>query len=325
MQKPRIVFLDEATVNLGDVDLSTLAKQGTYKGYTNTALPHIFQRAKNADIIITNKFVFNHQVIKKLPKLKLLCVAATGVNNIDLEACRKRGISVTNVPAYSTTTVAEHALLFILAFAHRFLEHHQAGVKGHWAQSKHFALFDYPFSDICGKKLGIIGYGKIGRQVKRLAENFGMKVIVGALPGRKYSKKEKRAAFKYLLKNSDFVSLHCPLSKLTHHLIGAKELKLMKKTAYLINMARGPIVDEKAIVHALKKKEIAGYGTDVLSEEPPRKNHPLLRVGAQRAFAPLLVTPHVAWASRESRQRLVDEIAENIAAFKSGRKGNRVV
>ena len=330
MKAPSIVFLDSGTVDLGDIDLARLKKIGRLTLYENTLPRQILKRTKRADVVITNKCLLTRVVLKRLPKLKLVCIAATGVNNIDLEAARERGIAVTNVAGYSTTTVAEQTLFFLLALSHRGIEHHEASVSGRWSRSEHYALFDYPFSDLRGKTLGIIGYGKIGREVSGLARAFGMQVLVGKIPGRNYEKSlrtrakqsPERTSLPVLFKKSDFVSLHCPLSELTHHLINTRTLRLMKRGAYLLNLARGPIVDEQAVASALRTERLRGYATDVMQEEPPPRNHPFFQKSLRNK---ILLSPHIAWASRESRQRLINEIATNISVFLQGKKRNRVV
>lgn len=317
-----LVFLDSSTVDLGDVKLRELQKLGHYKSYKNTKQSQILKRAKNADIIITNKCTFNSEILQQLTQLKLICVAATGVNNVDLKAAQKQKIAISNVAGYSTTSVAEHSLLFFLAASHRLLEHHQASIKGDWSQSDHFTLLDYPYQNLKGKTLGLVGYGAIGREVAKLAKAFGMKVCVAKLPGRSYKNTTHRESLNTVLKKSDFVSLHSALSKLTYQIINEDRLKLMKKTAFLCNLGRGALIDEKALVSALKKNQMAGFLTDLTSIEPPSKTHPFFQKSLQNK---IVITPHVAWASLESRQKLLDEITLNIKAFLSGKKRNRLV
>ncbi len=322
MRNPKIVFLDAATVDFGDVDWSSLKKQGEVKCHGASSNEEIVTRSFGAQVIITNKYFLNEAVLRRLPDLKLICVAATGVNNIDLEAAQKQGVAVANVAGYSTQTVVEHTFLFLLAFSHRLLEHHQAAIKKVWSRSSSFALFDFPYSDLAGKTLGIVGYGTIGKKVASLAKSFGMKILIAALPERKYSKSEKRLPLKQVLKESDFVTLHCALSEETRYLINTKELALMKKTSCLLNLARGAVVNEWAVAESLQAGRLGGYAADVMEHEPPAENHPFFQ---EALSSKLILTPHIAWASRESRQRLVDEIAENIAAFKKGKERNGVV
>ncbi len=321
MNKPRIFFLDPGTVDLGDISLGALKKQGRYQGMFRGTRANIIRKAREADIVISNKFYLGKTEMTRLPRLKLICIAATGTNNVDLEAARRRGIAVCNVAGYSTATVVEHALMFLLAWGHRLLEHSGAVQRGAWSRSPHFALLDYPYSDLEGKTLGILGYGTIGRRVARVARALGMKVLIGALPGRRYTKKNGRVSLKSLLKQSDFVSLHCALGPITQGLMNRNTLAWMKPAAYLLNLARGPVVDEAAVAHALLKGKVAGYAADVMVREPPDRKNPLLDPALRDK---VLITPHIAWASRESRQRLVDEIGANIAAFKRGRRRNQL-
>jgi glycerate dehydrogenase len=212
--------------------------------------------------------------------------------------------------------------MFLLALGHRLQEHARSVQDGHWSRGPHFALLKFPYSDLAGKRLGILGYGTIGRRVARLARVLGMQVAVARLPGRKYPPGDKRLSLKALLRTSDFVSIHCPLIPRTQGLIDAEKLEWMKPSACLLNLARGPIVDEGAVAETLRAGRLAAYASDVLSQEPPPEGHPLL---APALRDKVLLTPHIAWASRESRQRLVDEIALNIEAFRKGRRRNRVV
>jgi glycerate dehydrogenase len=316
-----IIFLDAGTVDLGDVDLAPLKKAGRFLSYVETVPSQIVGRSRGAAVVITNKCVLGGREMAALPRLKLICVAATGVNNIDLDAARRRGIAVANVPGYSTATVAEHAVLFLLALSHRLIEHHESALS-RWSRSGRFALLDHPFGDLKGKTLGIVGYGHIGRRVARLAGVLGMKVKIARLPGRRYARWPKRHSMQDMLKTSDFVTLHCPLGPTTHHLINKVALRRMKPGAYLLNLARGALVNERDLAQALRQGRLAGYATDVLEREPPPPNHPLL---GKRLAGKVLLTPHIAWASRESRQRLVGEIARNIRAFQKGLRKNRIV
>lgn len=321
---PKIIFLDAATVDFGDLNLSNLKKCGQYKSFANLPSHHIHKMAKDAEVIISNKFILNKDTLASLKKLKLICVAATGYNNVDVQYAQQRGIAVCNVANYSTTTVAEHTLLFILALSHRLTEHHHSAISGKWSRSNYFSVPDFPFYDVYGKTLGIIGYGTIGKKVGKIAKSFGMTVLAAKIPGRDYklNTSQQRHSLQAVLEKSDFVSLHTTLNKNTRGLIDAQKLALMKPSAFLINLARGQIVQENDVVSALKNKQIAGYATDVLSTEPPAKNHPLLAKSLQNK---VLITPHVAWGSVESRQRMIQEITANIVAFFAGRKRNRVV
>ena len=320
--RPKIVFLDSATVNLSDVELKALHRQGDLHLLDLRIGDAPPAEISDAEILISNKIPLGGSEFPRLPGLRLIAVAATGTNNVDLSEARRSGIAVCNVPGYSTATVVEHTVLFLLAFAHRFFEHIVAVQSGEWTRSPHFALLEFPFSDLAGKTLGILGYGGIGRKVAATAKAIGMKIRLGKLPGRSYRKSEKREPLRRLLAASDFVSLHCPLTEATRGLIDEEKLSWMKPGAYLLNMARGPLVRESAVAEALRAGRLAGYGADVTGQEPPPADHPLL---AADLGDKVLLTPHIAWASRESRQRFIEEIAGNIAAFKAGKKRNRVV
>jgi glycerate dehydrogenase len=323
MLKPRplILFLDAGTVDLGDVDLEELKKGGDVVLLNKRAGESLPREAARAEVVISNKYFLGSEEMERLPALKLVAVAATGTNNVDLAEARRRGVSVCNVPGYSTATVVEHTLMMLLAFSHRLVEHVEAVRAGDWSRSPCFALLNFPFSDLDGKTLGILGHGDIGKRVGTLAKALGMKVRIGKLPGRTYRKNEKRDSLEELLSKSDYVSLHCPLTDSTKGLIDREKLSWMKPGAYLLNMARGPLVVESSVAAALRAGGLAGYGADVCSQEPPPSNHPLLAKDIQ---SKVLMTPHVAWASRESRQRLIEQIARNIHAFFRGKKLNRV-
>jgi len=321
-KSPKILFLDAATVDLGDLGLQRLRRQGAYSALSLRAQDPLPPEAGEAEILISNKYPLGAATLFQLPRLRLICVAATGTNNVDLKAAEARGVAVCNVAGYSTSTVVEHAVMFLLALGHRLREHDAAVKRGDWSRGPYFALLAYPFSDLNGKRLGIVGYGAIGRKVARIAASLGMEILVAKFPGRSYSEKEKRLPLSALLRKSDYVSLHCPLTPQTAGLIGKKALAQIKPSAFLLNLARGPLVDEAAVAKALRAGRLAGYASDVTAMEPPSPDHPLL---AEDLREKVLFTPHVAWASRESRQRLVDEIAENIRAFRAGKKRNRIV
>ena len=320
--KPLILFLDASTVDLGDVDLTNLRRQGELVLRNKRPGESLPPEAAAAEVAISNKYPLGPEEMERLPALKLIAVAATGTNNVDLAEAVRRGIVVCNVPGYSTATVVEHSLLMLLAFSHRLNEHVEAVRAGEWSRSPYFALLNFPFSDLAGKTLGILGYGEIGKRVATLAKALGMKVRIGKLPGRTYRKNEKRDSLEGLLSKSDYVSLHCPLTEATKGLIDREKLSWMKPGAFLLNLARGPLVVESSVAAALRAGALAGYGADVSAHEPPPSNHPLLAKDIQ---AKVLLTPHIAWASRESRQRLLDELAANILAFKTGKKRNRVL
>ena len=314
------VFLDLASVDRGDLDLAALHQAAaSWATYAQTPAELTAARIGDAAVAVTNKVVIDRAVMAGCPGLRLICVAATGTNNVDLEAARERGIAVCNVTGYATPSVVQHVLALMLALTTRLAEHAAAAQDGRWAASDLFCVLDFPFRELAGKTLGIVGYGELGRGVARVAEAFGMSVLVAQRPGA--PPQEGRLPLDELLARSDVVTLHVPLADNTRGLIGERELALMRPDALLIDTARGGIVDEAALIAALRAGRLGGAGVDVLAVEPPRGGSPLLE-----ALPPnLIVTPHVAWASRESRQRLLDGVARNIEAFCAGRERNRVV
>ncbi len=320
-KEKKIVFLDAATLDLGDLDWSVFHGLGRIVKFPHSAQSEIPTRLAGVPIAVANKCVFDAETIARLPDLKLICVTATGTNNVDLLAAKARGIAVTNVPGYSTPTVAEHTILFLLALSHRLIAHDRAAKGGDWTRSPTFAVLDFPFSDLAGKTLGIVGYGAIGKRVAKIARALGMKVAIAALPKRKYPPSPKRLPLRALLAQSDYVSLHCALSPETRHLIGTAAILKMRKGAALLNLARGPIVDEIAVASALRRGHLAAYAADVLSQEPPTAPCPIL---ANDLKNKVLLTPHIAWASRESRQRLLNTVGQNIRTWQQEKRLNRV-
>jgi len=313
------VVLDLKSIDNGDIDLAKLkAVIRDWQTYDSTLDTDAVSRISNADIVITNKVKLQKSHLELAPKLKLICIAATGTNNVDLDTAAKAGITVANVTNYATPSVVEHVFCLILALTRKLNQYQTAVRDDRWQKSPFFCLLDYSINELAGKTLGIIGFGVLGKAVAKLAEALGMQVLIAARKGGK--PKHGRTALEELLTKSDVVSLHCPLTPETQGLIGVEELALMKPSAILINTARGGIVDEKALFNAIQSQSIAGAGVDVLSEEPPKHGNPLLDVQLPN----LIVTPHIAWASVESRQRLVDEIAENIIAFQNGMPRNVV-
>lgn len=307
MQKLSVVFLDQASLDQGDLDMRLLrnaAAQLTL--YPATAAEQVAERIGDHAVVITNKVVIDEQVMAACPQLQLILIAATGTNNVDLAAARRRGITVCNCQAYGTPSVAQHTLMLMLVLITRFESYRQAVREGAWQRSSQFCLLDYPIGELSGRTLGILGYGELGREVGRLASAFGMRVLVGNLPGREQLGRPDLAQ---LLPQVDVLSLHCPLSELTRGLIGEPELALMRPGSLLINTGRGGLVDEQALVDSLRAGHLGGAGFDVLSVEPPVAGNPLLSVDMPN----LVVTPHSAWGSREARQRIVTQLAENLA------------
>lgn len=313
------VFLDRDTVDRGDLDFSTLENvvpEWQFYGFSRPA--DLSTRLAKAELVITNKVKLDADAFTLAPKLRLICVAATGTNNVDLEAARRHGVVVSNVRGYATPSVAQHVFALMLSLSIHLGKYRRAVMKGEWQRSPYFCLLDFPIREIAGRIIGIVGYGELGREVARLAEAFGMQVLIAQRTGA--APQPGRLPLHDLLPQVDVLSLHCPLTPETRNLIGAKELALMKSDALLINTARGGIVDEKALAEALREGRLGGAGMDVLSEEPPMRGNSLL----EDDIPNLIVTPHIAWASRESRQRLANEMALNIAAFLAGTPRNSV-
>ena len=309
MNLPKTVFLDAGSLG-EDIDLTPIRSLPVdCICHQNTSPSQTVSRIRDAEIIITNKVLLDERVLVRASKLKLVCVAATGMNNVDLKAAEKLNISVKNVVDYATPSVVQHVFMLILSLSGRLLETRNNIRQGQWQRSPFFCLLNAPFSELQGKTLGIIGYGVLGKAVARVAESFGMIVQIADIPGR--PKKEGRVSFDQLLRTSDVLSLHCPLTEQTRSLIDATALKKMKKTAILINTARGGVVDEESLLESLESQLLGGAGIDVTRMEPPGSSCCLLSADLPN----LLVTPHVAWASHESRQRLVTKLAENIRMY----------
>ena len=275
-------------------------------------------RLAGRDLVITNKCPLDADTLAA-SRLKLICVAATGTNNVDLDAARRLGIRVCNVTAYATPSVAEHSFALILSLSRRLSEHRRAARRD-WPGSPHFWVLDYPIGELAGRTLGIVGYGELGRAVARLGAAFGMRILIAQRPGGR-DERAGRVPLPALLSQADVVSLHCPLTPQTRGLIDAAALARMQPHALLINTARGGLVDEAALLEALQAQQLGGAALDVLEIEPPPADHPLLAADLPN----LILTPHVAWAAREARQRLVDELQANIEAFQAGDDRNRVV
>jgi glycerate dehydrogenase len=310
---PRAVFLDHASLDLGDLDLAPLRQVfGELTLHDASASEQAAERLQGAQVAISNKVRLDAATLAACPELRLILVSATGTNNIDLAAAREHGIVVANCQGYGTASVAQHCLMLLLALATRLPDYQAAIRDGAWQRSSQFCLLDFPIIELEGKTLGLLGHGELGGAVARLAEALGMRVLLGALPDR--PARTDRLPLAELLPQVDALSLHCPLTEQTRHLIGAAELALMKPQALLINTARGGLVDEQALADALRAGQLGGAACDVLSEEPPRHGNPLLAPDIPR----LIITPHNAWGSREARQRIVAQLAENAATFFAG-------
>ncbi|RDE25291.1 2-hydroxyacid dehydrogenase [Motiliproteus coralliicola] len=306
----RAVFLDQGSLDRNDLDLSSIASQvDELVLFDKTAPTEVAQRLAGAQVAIVNKVVLDAELIAALPELKLICIAATGTNNVELQAAADQGIVVSNCQGYGTASVVQHTLCLMLALATRLSDYSAAVQRGDWGRSEQFCLLDYPIMELAGKTLGIVGYGELGQGVARLAEALGMRVLIAARPGT--TPTDGRLALDELLPQVDLLSLHCPLTAESRNLIDSRALALMKPGALLINAARGGIVDESALAQVLKSGHLGGAAMDVLSQEPPREGNVLL----DSDIPNLILTPHSAWGSREARQRIVLQIGENIAAF----------
>ena len=315
----RIVYLERESV-IGEVRRPAFAHE--WVEYPSTRAEQVVERLAGASIAITNKVPLPAAAIAALPALKMVAVAATGTNIVDLEACKARGIVVANIRGYAEHTLPEHVMALLLALSRNLIAWRETVQAGRWQQSEQFCLFDHPIRDLHGATLGLVGSGSLGNGVARLAEAFGMRVL-RAEHKDATSVRPGYMAFAEVLATADALSLHCPLNERTRHLIGEAELRAMKPSALLINTARGGIVDEAALIRALKEAWIAGAGFDVITAEPPTDGHPM--VDPQLLALPnFLLTPHVAWASRPAMQTLADQLIANIEAFVAGSPQNRV-
>lgn len=304
-----------------DIDVSCFEKFGEVDYYPNTVAENTAQRVKDADIIMANKAPLNETTLKDAPNVKLICLLATGFDNVDLAYCKSRGIKVTNVVNYCTSTVAQHTLLLALALSEKLAFYDDYVKSGTYSAQDRFSNFDRAFYDLEGKTWGIVGMGTIGRRVAALAQAFGCKIIFYSASGKSACTDYERVEFDTLLRESDILSLHCPLSDRTRGLINKDAFARMKESAILVNVARGPVVDTQALYEALVTNQIAGAGLDVLEQEPMAKDNPLAQI---KDSTKLIITPHMAWASVESRTRLVEEVMKNIESFLAGENRNVV-
>lgn len=318
----RGVFLDLETYKPDDrhpAMLKPTLEQWNF--YDGTPSPtEAIERMQGADVVVINKVKMTREIMSACPDLKLIVAGATGVDNIDIAAAEELGIPVSNVRGYSTESVAQVAMSLILALSNRLMEYHKLVQDGAWQRTTGFNLLDYDWHELQGKTLGIIGYGDIGKAVERIAKAFGMDVMIADRKGAD-ELRAGRTDFEAVIAAVDILTIHCPKTAETDGLLGAAELSAMKDTALLINVSRGGIVDEQALIDALKSGVIAGAGLDVVSNEPPREGNPLLDDGE---LPNLIVTPHCAWASVEARLRMFEQIAEIITQFKAGKAMNRM-
>lgn len=316
----KLVVLERNSVGT-DIGLSCFDKFGEVTYYPNTVAENTAKRVKDADIIIVNKAPLNEETLKDAPNVKLICLFATGFDNVDIEYCKRRGIKVANVVNYCTPAVAQHTLLLALMLTEKITFYDEYVKSGTYSAQERFSNFDRAFNDLDGKTWGIVGMGTIGHRVAALAQAFGCKVIFYSASGKSTCTEYERVEFDTLLTESDILSLHCPLSDRTRGLVNKEAFEKMKETAILINVARGPVVDTQALYDALISGQIAAAGLDVLEKEPMAKDNPL---GKIKDSTKLIITPHMSWASTESRVRLVGEVAKNIEAFLAGENRNIV-
>lgn len=313
----KIVILDGYTMNPGDLSWAELEKLGDLAVYDRTGPEQVLERAADAEIILSNKTILSAETIARLDKLKYIGILATGYNVVDIDAASKRNVPITNVPTYTTDFVAQMVFAHILNLTQHLAEHAQGVRKGRWCNNLDFCYWDYPQVELTSMTMGIIGFGRIGRAVAKIAKAFGMNVIIAkSLANTPAPQDTKRIELEDLFSKSDVISLHCLLSSQTKGFINRQRLALMKKSAYLINTGRGGLIDEQVLADALNSGSIAGAGLDALSTEPPHPDNPLL--SAKNCY----ITPHIAWASKNARQRLLDVVVENIRSFLNNKPQN---
>ncbi|MDP5254395.1 MULTISPECIES: D-2-hydroxyacid dehydrogenase [unclassified Vibrio] len=320
MPVPKIVFLDQDTIP-AHIALPTLSVEHQWQSYPATSRDQVVERLQGAKVAIVNKVVLDEALLSQLPDLTMIAVAATGYNNVDIAACQAMGITVCNIRGYATRSVPEHVIAMLLALKRNLKGYHQDIAKGVWQQGGHFCFFTHPIQDMAGSTLGIIGSGELGQATANLVKALGVNVVFAERKGAKHCR-QGFLPFEQVLSMADAISLHCPLNEDTHHLIGEDELALMPKHSILINAGRGGLVDEHALVSALKQQHIAGAGMDVFTQEPAPSDHVLL---AHQALPNLLLTPHVAWGSDSAIAKLTGILFDNIDAFLSGTPQNVVV
>ena len=317
----KIVILDGFTANPGDLSWDGLKELGELEVYDRTKPEQLLERAKGAEVLLTNKVIIDAKAMAALPQLRYIGVLATGYNVVDIEEAHKRGIAVTNIPAYSTMSVAQMVMAHLLNITNQVALHADAVRNGEWQASPDFSFTKSPLIELDGLTFGIVGLGNIGKQVARMAQSMGMKVMAVSSKSEELLREMgicKASSYEQLFSEADVVSLHCPLTKETHHLVNRERLALMKPSAILINTGRGPLLDEQAVADALSAGKLYAVGVDVLEKEPPRKGSPL--ISAPRCH----ITPHIAWASAAARRRLIDIATQNVAAFMQGKSLNPI-
>ena len=317
----KIVILDGYTANPGDLSWERLKELGELEVYDRTAPGQLLERAEGAEVLLTNKVIIDAKAMAALPQLRYIGVLATGYNVVDIAEAHRRGIVVTNIPAYSTMSVAQMVMAHLLNITSQVALHAEAVRQGEWQRSLDFSFTKAPLIELDGLTMGIVGLGNIGRQVARMAQAMGMKVMAFSSKPEEELRQmgiQKAASYEQLFSEADVVSLHCPLTDETRHLVNRERLALMKPSAILINTGRGPLLDEQAVADALMAGKLYAVGVDVLTEEPPRNGSPL--ISAPRCY----ITPHIAWASAAARRRLIDIATDNVAAFLQGKARNRI-
>lgn len=317
----KIVELDGYAANPGDLSWDGFKELGELTVYDRTAPEDVLERAKGAQVILTNKVVITEELMDQLPELQYIGVLATGYNVVDIPAARRRGIVVTNIPAYSTMSVAQMVIAHLLNITNQVALHSEAVRQGEWQRNKDFSFSLTPLIELDGKTLGIVGLGNTGTATARIALSLGMRVLAYSSKSAEALQQmglEKTENYEQLFREADVLSLHCPLTEETKHLVNVERLKLMKPTAILINTGRGPLIDEEALADALNEGRIMAAGVDVLQQEPPRKGSPL--IGARNCY----ITPHIAWATQAARTRLMNIAVANVKAFMEGKPQNVV-
>lgn len=314
-----IVILDGFALNPGDLSWEQLYALGEVTIYERTPAELVEERAREAEIVLTNKTLLFKDTLQKLPKLQYIGVLATGYNVVDLDYARERGITVTNVPAYSTESVAQMTFALLLELCLSVGQHNQAVKEGEWCSSKDFCFWRSPLAELSGKTIGIIGFGSIGQRVAEIALAFGMRVLVYSRTKKDYARENLEwTSLDLLLKNADVVSLHCPLTDKTRQIIDKNAIEKMKQGALLLNTSRGPLLQDEAVADALNEGKLGGAAMDVLTQEPPKAENPLL------SAKNCIITPHIAWATKEARGRLMDIACANVKAFLAGKPQNVV-
>lgn len=316
----KVVFLDRETISAETV-LQPFSFPHTLETHGRTRPEQVVERIADADIVIVNKVRLGAQEIAAAPRLRMIALAATGSDNIDLNTCRQRGIVVSNIRGYAVRTVPEHVFALIFALRRSIVPYHQSVREGRWQEAAQFCYFDYPIRDLAGSTLGIIGAGSLGQAVGQIGRALGMRVLYSAHKGRK-DMGALYTPFETVLAESDVISLHCPLTEQTHHLLGAAEFAAMSRRPLLINTARGGLIDDHALAAALRGGQISGAGLDVTVPEPPPADHPLMGLLDLPNF---ILTPHVGWASQEAIQALADQLMGNVEAFVAGNPRNALV